>query len=104
MKNIDNIDIKINIATQQLKLRVPFDSQDEVRDVEAHIGALYTKWRAQFPHKSELELMAMLTYQYASFYFSMKKREENALAQADALAARIGELADDAKRAVGGQQ
>lgn len=78
MKDTDPIDIKIKIATQQLTLRVPFNTQDNVRDAESHIASLYSTWRKQFPRKSEYELMAMLTYQYASFYLAMKERQDNA--------------------------
>lgn len=82
MKETDDIDIDINIAGQPLELTVPFNTQEKVRAVEAHIASLYKKWRGLYPRKSRQELMAMLAYQYASYYFSMKEREEDALAKA----------------------
>lgn len=82
MKETDDIDIDITIAGQPLELTVPFNTQNEVRAVEAHIASLYHKWRAQYPGKSSQEIMAMLAYQYASFYFSMREREDKANARA----------------------
>ncbi len=87
MKDTDPIDIKIKIATQQLTLRVPFNTQDNVREAENHIASLYSTWHRQFPQKSEYELMAMLTYQYASFYLAMKERQDSA-------GIRLGNIAD----------
>lgn len=85
MKETDDIDINIIIAGQPLELTVPFSSQEEVRAVEAHIASLYNKWRARYPRKSGSELLAMLAYQYASFYYSMKQREADALHEAKEL-------------------
>ncbi len=69
------VDIKIKIGEYPLELRVGLSAQDRVRDVESAINALYGKWRERFPQKPDVELLSMLTYQYASFYFAMRDRE-----------------------------
>lgn len=56
-------------------MRVGLDEQDRVRDVESAVNTLYAKWHERFPQKLDMELLAMLTYQYASFYFAMRDRE-----------------------------
>ncbi len=79
MKETDEIDIRINIAGQPLELTVPFSRQDSVREVEAHVESLLRRWKKDYPNKSEYELMAMLTYQYASYYFAMRERQQHTM-------------------------
>lgn len=73
MKNDDNIQMIINIAGERIALTVPFSQQNHVRDTERNIGELYNKWRAKFPRKTMTELLAMMTYQYASYYTSLSE-------------------------------
>lgn len=103
MKETDDIDINITIAGQPLELTVPFNTQEHVRAVEAHIATLYNKWHALYPRKSHQELLAMLAYQYASYYFSMREREDisrdkvrRLLDSTDKLLASIGRCKDAA--------
>lgn len=83
MKDKDEIDIKIKIANEQLTLRNKLSEQDFVRDVEANIDELYRTWRPRFPHLSESRLLAMMVYQYASFYFGMRRRYDDTLTAAE---------------------
>lgn len=76
MKVTDNIDIKITIATQQLTVKVAYAEQELAREVERHIDSIYRRWRPEFPHKSESELLAMLAYQYATFYFRLREQQK----------------------------
>ena len=68
MKETDEIDIKIKIANQELKLHQPVGSQEFIRDVEDKVEQLWNTWRARFPQLSENRILAMMVYQYASFY------------------------------------
>lgn len=70
------VDIKIRIGEYPLELRVGLSEQDRVREVENAVNALYAKWHERFSSKTDMELLAMLTYQYASFYFAMCDREK----------------------------
>ena len=74
--------MKINIAGEELLLTVPFSSQDIVRQTEQAIGDLYKGWRIEFPKKSTTELLAMIAYQYASYYLDLRQRYDNAIAAA----------------------
>lgn len=76
--NVDSRKIKmeINIAGEHLKLSVPFDEQNLVRDTEHEAGALYDSWRRRFPHKKVAEILAMMVYQYASRYHSVLDETE----------------------------
>ena len=64
----------LNIGEQRISLTVPFAKQDFVRDVESEVNSLYKKWRLAFPAKTNREILAMVAYQYASFYGELKER------------------------------
>lgn len=72
--NRDNVQIEIIIAGEPIRLTVPFSRQDSVRKCEKDINALYSDWRAKFPRKTQSELMAMIAYQYASFFQELSER------------------------------
>ncbi len=78
MKETDEIDIKIKIANQQVTLHQPLNNQEFIRDVEGRIEDLWSTWRARFPNLSESKLLAMMVYQYASFYFQMRHKYDAA--------------------------
>lgn len=78
MKETDEIDIKIKIANQQVTLHQPLNNQEFIRDVEGRIEDLWSTWRARFPNLSESKLLAMMVYQYASFYFQMRHKYDTA--------------------------
>lgn len=78
MKETDEIDIKIKIANQQVTLHQPLNNQEFIRDVEGRIEDLWSTWRARFPNLSESKLLAMMVYQYASFYFQMRHKYDDA--------------------------
>lgn len=67
------------MAGEIITLSVGFDEQDFVRDTERQISELFETWRKRFPSKSVAELMAMMTYQYASYYMAVSKRHAEAL-------------------------
>jgi hypothetical protein len=100
MKETDDIDISVNIAGQPLVVTVPFSRQDSVREVEAHIESLLRRWKKEYPNKSEYELMAMLTYQYASYYFAMRERQHNTMGFLEKLNSRLDVLLKDNDAAV----
>lgn len=77
-----------------MELRVGLNEQDRVRDVESAVNALYAKWHERFPKKPDLELMAMLTYQYASFYFAMRDRETEMTRSVNELCGKVQEALD----------
>ena len=68
----------LNIGNQQLAVTVPAARQKFVRNVESGISDLYNKWRKQFPGKPDREILAMVAYQYASFYATLSERYEEA--------------------------
>lgn len=72
----------LNIGEQRVTLTVPYSRRDFVRRTESSVDALYRKWHKSFPDKSDRELLAMVAYQYASFYVELKERRD----KADALA------------------
>ncbi len=85
MKDTENVKMEINIAGEHLTLSVPFSRQDLVRDTEKNITHLYDSWRRKFPTRTNTEVLAMITYQYASYYIDAMRRERDASAAADEL-------------------
>lgn len=83
MEESEKIKMYLNIGDQRITLTAPFDRQDFVRHTEREVDSLYRKWRKAFPAKSERELLAMVAYQYASFYGELLERYESASAKAD---------------------
>lgn len=91
-KDTERIKMYVNIGEERISLKVAFDNQDDVRDTEAHIRNLYSKWRKEFPQKTGAELLAMLAYQYASFYLEMTKREKDAAETLEELDKRLDKM------------
>lgn len=76
MKDTDKVKMRIKIAGMSIPLTVDFSEQDHVRETERRVAELFDNWRRMFPSKSELELLAMMTYQYASYYLALSKNRE----------------------------
>lgn len=68
----------LNIGDQRISLTVPFARQDFARDIESEVDRLYRKWRKTFPARTDREILAMVAYQYATFYGELKERYETA--------------------------
>jgi len=82
MNDSEKIKMYLNIGDQRISLTVPFARQDFVRDTESEVDRLYRKWRKAFPAKTDREILAMVAYQYASFYGELKERYETAAEKA----------------------
>lgn len=83
MNDSQKIKMNLNIGDQRLTLNVPFDRQDFARDVEASVQRLYSQWRQSFSMRTDREILAMVTYQFASHYCEMKEAYEEALRKAE---------------------
>lgn len=70
--------MELKIAGERIFITVPFSDQDFVRDTEKSVEAHYSQWRHDFPKKNSREILAMMTYQYASFYFELLNRVNSA--------------------------
>jgi len=76
MQDTDKIKMRIKIAGLGIPLTVAFKDQDHVRETEAKIAELFDNWRRMFPSKSTEELLAMMTYQYASYYLALSRSRD----------------------------
>lgn len=92
MKEKETVQMHINIAGERINLNVAFDTQDDVREAEDNVCKLYNKWRKQFPLRSDKELLAMISYQFAYYYLTLSKRYDKAAEAAGALNDRIDAL------------
>lgn len=82
MKETDKVKMTIKIGGEELQLSVPFDKQNSVRDAEKAASELYKAWRDRWPARSEKEILAMVAYQFASFYQEILSRMESAVSSA----------------------
>ena len=97
MDDSDKVNIQINIAGEMLQLAVPFGEQETVRETERKITGLYDDWRRRFPKKNQTQLLAMIAYQYASYYFALAQRQHKAASELEQLVALVdGALEEDA--------
>lgn len=92
MGTTDNVKMEINIAGERIFLTVPFSQQDAVRETEKNVESLYSAWRKDFPRKSDKELLAMIAYQYASYYDHLINRIEQAKEMAKEADRKLSEL------------
>ncbi len=83
MNDSDNVKMTINIGGEHLQLSVPFNRQDMVRDAEKSASRLFDSWRKKWPSRSDKEILAMIAYQFASYYAELLSRYEAASALAD---------------------
>lgn len=91
----DTVKIEINIAGEFIIVTVPFDRQDNIRDCERAINDLYAQWRKRFPRKTPSELLAMVAYQYALFYFDLKEIHDSVASDMKSLSDELDNLIDD---------
>lgn len=92
MNDSDNIKMTINIGGEHLQLSVPFNRQDVVRDAEKSASRLYDSWRKKWPSRSDKEILAMIAYQFASYYIELLSRYENAASLAENCNQRLSEI------------
>ncbi len=76
-------------------LTVPFNRQDNVRECEKALNALFSEWRHKFPRKSSSELLAMIAYQYASYYMELNSRYDALNERLAAMSADLDSLLGD---------
>lgn len=79
----EKIKMYLNIGDQRILLNVPEANRNFVKETEREVEELYRKWRHNFPLKSDREILAMVAYQYASFYGELRRRYDTATAMAD---------------------
>ena len=79
------INIEVKIAEERVALRIPFSEQDAVRMIESEIRLLIKELMKKYPAKSQKEILAMATYNYASAYYYLAKQREMEIEEADKL-------------------
>lgn len=79
MKAENKTQITINVGGERLVLTVDFDDQIKVRDTERAIQNLFLQWQKRFPGKTNSQLLAMIAYQYASFYGELQSQTQKGI-------------------------
>ncbi len=92
MEKKDNVQMFINIAGERISLNVGFDAQADVREAEESVCELYNKWKKQYPRRSDRELLAMISYQFAHLFLTLRKRYGDAAAAMEQMDASLDDL------------
>ncbi|MEZ3551057.1 MAG: cell division protein ZapA [Muribaculaceae bacterium] len=92
MNETDKVEMTIHIGGEHIRLSVAFDRQNAVRDAEKAAHDLYQDWRAKFPNRSDKEVLAMVAYQFASYYTGLLERFEKASATAADIDAKLSKI------------
>ncbi|MDE6022937.1 MAG: cell division protein ZapA [Muribaculaceae bacterium] len=79
------INIEVKIAEERVAFRIPFSEQDAVRMIESEIRLKIKELMNRYPAKSQKEILAMATYNYASAYYYLAKQREIEIEEADNL-------------------
>ena len=66
-----------------------------VRDAEKAADDLFRSWRSRWPSRSDKEILAMVAYQFASFYQELLSRFENAAVQAAATDEKLSRILEE---------
>lgn len=80
MKEIKNISIVI--AGHSFVLDIPRDQEALVKKAERNFNRMWAKWCEDFNTRSPEEVMVMVAFQYARYYYSLAEsmeRNENAI-------------------------
>lgn len=92
MKDTDKIKMRIKIAGMNIPLTVGFSEQDHVRETERRVAELFDNWKRMFPAKTDQELLAMMTYQYASYYLALSESREQIAEQLTEFEKKVNDL------------
>ncbi|MDE6143664.1 MAG: cell division protein ZapA [Muribaculaceae bacterium] len=98
MNDSDKVKMTIKIGGEHLQLSVAFNRQDAVRDAEKAAASLYDTWRSRWPSRSDKEILAMVAYQFASYYQELLSRLEDAAATVAETDARLSAIIDAEKK------
>ena len=79
MKGSDKVDMTINISGELIKINVPFDEQNDVRDTERDLKHYIEKLRNAWPDNSDKNILAMAAYQYAKWCRNLVKIQEETI-------------------------
>lgn len=89
------VKMTINIAGETIPLTVSFDQQDLVRETEKNVGELYDNWSKRFAGKSTQHLLAMIAYQYASYYLGIRRIQGEAREKLNEISQGIDDMLAD---------
>lgn len=97
MHDSDKVKIYIQIAGQRIPLTVSPDRQNAIRRAEREVNDLVADWRTRFPAKTDMEILAMVAYQFASYYGDLLERMEAARDLALQIDDRLAEAVSDSQ-------
>lgn len=83
------VKIRLNIAGETVIYHAPYSQQEATRRTEARVNTLFDTWRTRFPEKSDRELLAMMAFRYADFYFALEREKEEAMREAEKIGTRL---------------
>ena len=78
MKGSDIVEMIINIGGEPLKIDVPFNEQNIVRDAERDVKHFIDRLKKTWPDTSDKNIFAMAIFQYAKWCHQLVKIQEEA--------------------------
>lgn len=93
----NTVKIEITIAGERILLSVPADRQEEARHAERTVNDLYASWRKRFPKKSHSELMAMIAFQFASFFEQQTRTVDRCREKTEEINGKLASLTSKAE-------
>lgn len=104
MSSTEKIKMTLNIGGTPIAVTVPFENQEFVREVEESVDNLYKIWRHDFPTRTDREVLAMVAYQFASYYNELRIRYTSASQKAENCIRALDKLEEDTQRALTGSE
>lgn len=96
MAGKDKVQLYITIADEKIELNADLDHIEEIHRVEQRVDDLFRNWRKRFPAKTSRQLLAMMAYQYASFYHSLEGKMKAATVEAEEIEKLLQDALADA--------
>lgn len=69
MKELQHISIRV--AGQSFDLDIRRDQEPAIRNTERRLNKLWARWCEDFPDRHPHEVLAMVAFQYARYYYSL---------------------------------
>lgn len=93
----EEIKIEVNIAGEIIAFPVSISGQDAVREIEADLAVLYKELKIKHPRFDDKKLLAMMAYEFAKRYHSLKSIHTSAISMAEDLLEEASRLCGDAE-------
>ncbi len=76
----DKLNITIRIAhLPPIPLQIERNQEEIFRTAEYNVNKLWSSWCDRYPNKAKEEVLAMVTFQFAKYYYTLQHRENETM-------------------------